>query len=234
MSQLKWWNGSAWENVKSSGAGSRGATGPTGATATTSVSSPLINSGTSTSAQLSFSPTAKLTRTMWGHVKYQTGQKYGTPTNLATSNVNSGTITFVPFLVNETITAVSLSVYVNSLAVGGTMQLGIYSSSSTKDTATTLVLDAGSVSTASTGAKTISISQSLTPGLYWLAALPLTATPSMAAFVRQSALPFVPAPKLANIFAGWAWVRTAQTSLPSTVTTALLANTSSTYVWVGF
>ncbi len=74
----------------------------------------------------------------------------------------------VPFIVPNTGTYTRISVHVQA-AGSNNMRLGIYSD--TNGVPNALVLDAGTVSVASTGQKNITISQSLSAGVYWLAFL---------------------------------------------------------------
>jgi hypothetical protein len=92
-----------------------------------------------------------------------------------------------PFIVAKTITIDRIAVNCTTLISGGGLRLGIYSDNNGEPGA--LLLDAGAVSTAATGVKTISISQQLTAGLYWLAAASSHAThafrvPAIAATVN--------------------------------------------------
>ena len=75
---------------------------------------------------------------------------------------------YIPFYVPNSITANRIAVVVLA-PVTGTVRLGIYNSSTTTLNPTTRLLDAGTVSTASSGLRAITISQALSPGLYFLA-----------------------------------------------------------------
>jgi hypothetical protein len=72
-----------------------------------------------------------------------------------------------PFQVWVTRTFDRIGVYVQTGQSSTSARLGIYSST-TANVPSALVLDAGTVSTTTNGAKEITISQQLTPGLYWL------------------------------------------------------------------
>jgi hypothetical protein len=91
----------------------------------------------------------------------------------------------IPFLVPETATYTSITIEVTTLKAGSSLRLGIYRDSSGAPGA--LVLDAGVVSGATTGAKTIVISQQLTAGWYWLACL-ANDTPTIRALTATSSL----------------------------------------------
>lgn len=79
-----------------------------------------------------------------------------------------------PFLVPKAITLDKIAVNCTTLVAGGGLRLGIYSDSNGEPGA--LVLDAGTIDSSGTGVKTKDINQTLTPGLYWLAAASKSAT----------------------------------------------------------
>ena len=73
-----------------------------------------------------------------------------------------------PFLVSQRRTIDSIQIYVTGAGAGGTQaRLGIYASDSNLYPSD-LILDAGLVSVATTGAKTIAISQVVSPQLLWM------------------------------------------------------------------
>lgn len=73
-----------------------------------------------------------------------------------------------PFLVPYKRAFDRLGVQVSGVGpANGVIRLGIYTGAGVP---TTLLLDAGTVSCATTGAKEVTISQTLDPGIYWLAA----------------------------------------------------------------
>lgn len=81
-------------------------------------------------------------------------------------------VRFIPIAVSQDETYDSIGVNVSSAGMAGEVaRLGIYQGEidSTGLQITDLVLDAGTVSVATTGNKTISINQALTQGYYWLA-----------------------------------------------------------------
>lgn len=92
------------------------------------------------------------------------------------TNSNSTSINFyqiqrylcVPILVDMTVDRIG--VYCDTAASGGATRLGIYASDANNRPGA-LVLDAGTVDTSTTGEKTITISQALTAGIYWLTAV---------------------------------------------------------------
>jgi len=85
----------------------------------------------------------------------------------------------IPYPIAATITANRIAIRVNTAVGGSQVRLGCY-----RDNGYAyphdLVFDAGLVSSASIGTKTINVSQELTPGLYWLVALSAH-TPTLAA-----------------------------------------------------
>lgn len=74
-----------------------------------------------------------------------------------------------PFFVSEETTFHEIGIRVTTLIGGSNVRLGVYRAWA--GVPKELLFDAGAVSTATTGAKTIAISQKLEPGLYFLVAL---------------------------------------------------------------
>ncbi len=79
-----------------------------------------------------------------------------------------------PFIVPKTITLDCIAVNCTTLIASGKLRLGIYSDNNGEPGS--LILDAGEVNTSATGVKTLTISQQLTAGLYWLVAASNSAT----------------------------------------------------------
>ena len=105
---------------------------------------------------------------------------YYIPSNITATGgqaLVSGDLGAVPFILAAGATLDSIGVNVTSGAAGSTVRLGIYDD----DTGYPgdLVLDAGTVDTATTGVKEASISQVLEVGRYWLAAVAQGGTPSI-------------------------------------------------------
>lgn len=98
---------------------------------------------------------------------------YGYAFNAGGITVTANRMYIVPFLVGKTTTFTRIGINVTTLAAGN-CRLGIYNASS--GLPTSLVLDAGTVSTGTTGSKEITISQSLSAGAYFLVAV-FDATP---------------------------------------------------------
>ena len=82
----------------------------------------------------------------------------------------ANTLYAVPFWVTRLKTFDRIAVDVTAEVAGKSIRLGIYNDG-TNLYPGTLVLDAGTVSAASTGLKAVTISKQLTKGLYWLAAV---------------------------------------------------------------
>lgn len=75
----------------------------------------------------------------------------------------------VPIYIPSTITFTIIGCYVDTAVASSVVRLGIYNPTAAGQPGT-LLLDAGTVSSAATGAQQATISQSLTAGLYWLTA----------------------------------------------------------------
>jgi hypothetical protein len=105
--------------------------------------------------------------------------------NLSSSNTLY--IVPLPIMSSGTVTRIGISV---TTAAAGNARLGLYEESGNGQ-AGTLLLDAGTVSTGTTGDKEITISQALSPGLYWCA-LVLDATPSLTFYGVTDIFPLFP------------------------------------------
>ena len=101
--------------------------------------------------------------------RYYSGPSTGLINTAATGGfgISSTNTVAIPFYVPATTTFDRMSVHVTGAVGASTIQLGIYNNAN--GIPTTRVLDAGTVSGASTGIKEATISQSLAPGWYWLA-----------------------------------------------------------------
>ena len=99
------------------------------------------------------------------------GRFYGNLCETATTTlaIAANILYAMPFFVPTTTTYTAISIEVTTLKAGASIQLGIYRDSGGAPGA--LVLDAGNVSAAATGLKTIVIAQTLAPGWYWTVAL---------------------------------------------------------------
>jgi len=84
-----------------------------------------------------------------------------------TSGPGADTIYAFPFVAVRAMTIDRLAVHVTTAHAGKTCRLGIYSDDG-NGAPGDLVVDAGTVSVASTGVKAATIDEALTPGVYWL------------------------------------------------------------------
>ena len=96
---------------------------------------------------------------------YSLGMFAGAATT--SGQVGQGTLLVRPFIVPIRRSFDRIGINVLTASASGAARLGIYGPGDGRPG--TLVVDAGTVSTATTGAKEITISQSLDPGIYWLA-----------------------------------------------------------------
>lgn len=103
---------------------------------------------------------------------FRTGEYYSNPfaSGSATLTLTAGLLELVPFPVARTKSFDQMAAEVTALNASGRVRLGIYQSNSSGNP-DALLLDAGTVNAVATGQRTLSISQSLTAGLYWIAAL---------------------------------------------------------------
>ncbi len=100
--------------------------------------------------------------------KWVTGNLYGIPAyGVTTRLLTQGEQQAAPIWVPNTVTATSLKIEVTTIgSTGSVIRLGIYNDNLGQPG--TLLVDAGTVSGTTTGVKSATISQVLTPGLYWL------------------------------------------------------------------
>ena len=97
------------------------------------------------------------------------------------SSFTVGRLICIPFIVGTDTTFDRIQIEVTSAAAaGGTASLGIYADGG-DGFPDSLILDAGSVDTDSTGEKAIVINENLAPGMVWLACVPLNESPSLSA-----------------------------------------------------
>lgn len=105
-----------------------------------------------------------------GLPRYQWLPGQYTPPGISTgASPTAESITFIPVLVYESLTTEKIGCKVTTAVFGSYSELAIYNGAN--GAPTSLLLNAGSVSTGTTGTKTITIDQAITPGLYFLAIL---------------------------------------------------------------
>ena len=123
-------------------------------------------------------------------IPYSAGKYYSSPNinALTTLALSANTLYGIPFLVPALVTATSINIEVTTQSAGNNLRMGIYNDSS--GAPGSLVLDAGTVSLTGTGGKAITISQSLSPGWYWLACV-TNGTPTVRALSQTNALPML-------------------------------------------
>ncbi len=144
---------------------------PAVAPATIAVTAPIVNTGTTENAivGIDLSNIGVKYASPW-QVKYRSGYWYepknGSQILVSTYSLNR--LLLVPLFVTETITIDRIGAECTSPVNFSTFRLGIYNSDS-NGVPSTLLLDAGTIDTSTLGAKTITISQTLTAGLYYLA-----------------------------------------------------------------
>jgi len=98
---------------------------------------------------------------------------HGTAISRSTANyaINGGTIAFCPFIVTKSEKFDQIGINVNT-AGSGNARLGVYKAAEKSKDPRGLIIDAGEVSIASTGVKTISTTIKLNKGLYYLVVFP--------------------------------------------------------------
>jgi hypothetical protein len=152
-------------------AGATGATGATGASGIIAVTAPITNSGTSTSANIGIdlSNIALKYANPW-QITYRSGYFYESTTGgtINTSQFTRNRLHVQPLFINQSITIDRIGAECTAAVASSTYRLGIYSANS-NGVPTSLILDAGTIDTSSTGLKTITINQTLNAGFYYLA-----------------------------------------------------------------
>jgi hypothetical protein len=179
--------------------GDTGATGATGASGVVTVNAPLTNAGTPSAADLSVSAgttsaagvlqltdsvasTSTTTAATPAAVKVaydiavpkpmvtkSSPLYYKTPADtLSPINVVNSRAYYTPIFIDKTTSFDRIAIRTSTFVGTSTVRLGIYNDTNGKPS--TVALDAGTVScTAATTVYEITISQSLAPGIYWLA-----------------------------------------------------------------
>lgn len=147
-----------------------------------------------------------------------TGQ-YTSTSSITTAATTRDTnrLYYLPFLITVTTTfdRIAINHALTAAGAGSVVRLGIYNS--TDGLPSTLVLDAGpnvDLSTAA-GFKFIAISQTLTPGLYWLAAVPQITSGSPTFTVAP---PSIAVPSDGSVSAGTKFQSGVTGALPATAT----------------
>lgn len=152
--------------------------------------SAITINGTSVSLGGSTTVSGGAADAMRGYYKLETGMYYRPypETVLTQDNVSSANRGYmVPIVLGESVTFDRIAVTVaGSATAGSTARLAIYSSNSS-GVPTTRVADYGTVDTSTTGAKSITISQTLSAGIYWIAISCSSTTPLFLSIGNNSA-----------------------------------------------
>src|SRR5579859_8225321 len=117
------------------------------------------------------------------------GRYYSSPlvNTLATFTHTLNVLYAIPFHVPYPATFTSINIEVTTLGSGNHIRLGIYNDNN--GVPGSLVLDAGTVLTTTTGGKSIVINQTLVAGWYWLASVSDSSTPVVRAISQSTASP---------------------------------------------
>jgi hypothetical protein len=148
---------------------------------------------------------------------------------LTTSNYIQNRLYCYPLFIQETITIDRLNVEVTSNQASTTWRIGIYTPDS-NGVPSTLLLDAGTVATTSTGLKTITVSQTLTAGLYYIAGVWQggSTSPTLRAYGNTSGnwAPVVSTNQQTNTILTAYYVDSVSGALANITSTTLIANTN--------
>jgi hypothetical protein len=146
---------------------------------------------------------------------------------LTTSNYVQNRLYCYPLFIQETITIDRLSVEVTTLQASTTWRIGIYTPDS-NGVPSTLLLDAGTVDSSSGGLKTITVSQTLTAGLYYIAGVWQggSTSPGLRAYGNTSGnwAPVVSTNQQTNIILTAYFVDSVSGALANITSTTLIAN----------
>ena len=224
--------------------GPQGATGPTGAAGATGATGQGVPTGGTTGQALT-----KINATDYNTQWSSSVSKYGgnvkpiggTMTSVLAApglvtlggnqisgiTYTAGSIFYFPIFVDYPMTVTQVQTNVSTLAASGTAVLGIYTANSSLQPVS-LVSSFGTISTATTGLKTItSLSVSLSRGFYLMAFLPLTANPVMRGHYAMPAWgDYIQSAGTGSIV--YYQTATGQTSLPSSPVAWTLFQSSST------
>lgn len=172
--------------------------------------------------------TAATSATTDFQVRLQVSAQYITTAASATSSTMSANrCYYLPIQVVRTATFDRIGVeHTATTAANAVARLGIYNS--TNDLPSSLVLDAGTVDLSTAAAlKTITISQSLTPGIYWLACVVNSATP-----VLRTGAPTIVVPSSDTTNNGTKFENGVTGNLPSTATPGTANASPPPIIWL--
>lgn len=122
-------------------------------------------------------------------------QWYTSPTNgtaLTTGALTANRLYAIPFIVTKVMTVDQMSINVTTLGSGSSVRVGIYADNGNNYPGA-LVVDGGSVSTATLGVKTYTagLPATLDAGLYWLAIVSNATAPTIRSFAVASLNPIL-------------------------------------------
>jgi hypothetical protein len=123
------------------------------------------------------------------HLPYITGRYYSSFLAQTSGSTVGGKA--VPYFVTKDQAFDRIACFCTTIGAGSTVRLGIFADNA--GVPGTVVVDAGTVDTSgATGVKELTIAQTLTAGLYWLAAVPQGGTTPGLAVANQGATSFQP------------------------------------------
>lgn len=127
---------------------------------------------------------------------FTTGYSYGPQTGTPSSSAaTAGQLHAYPLIINRASQAFDrIGINVNTGATGSTVRLGIYADSGGLPGA--LLVDAGTVDTATAGDKVLTIAQTLSRGRYWVAAVAQGGAPTLGTVTGVS--PYVGKPTVSG------------------------------------
>ena len=152
------------------------------------------------------------------YLPYRSGGTFAyLPAFSSTSNTatSTGTLYAIPFFVPVTTTFVKIIGLVATGITNGQLRMGIYST--TGGVPDALVLDAGTVAATTSADAPITISQSLTPGWYWLACVTQVAAPTLTCSTGNAVNPMANIPTTGSIRSGGPMHGYSQTGVTSTL-----------------
>lgn len=163
----------------------------------------------------------------------------GANTASTSSTLVAGTLRLAPWLVHRAITIDRIGAEITTIGdVGSLLRLGIYADNGNAHPGS-LVLDAGTIAGDSATGQTLTISQALQPGLYWIGGViqAATTTQPTVRVVGGSWVPPIPLPMGSSApSAGTAYIGHSMTgvtgALPATFDTTVTGQITLPRVWV--
>jgi len=154
--------------------------------------------------------------------RWKTGDYYESQMvgfNIANFTMTAGTVYYVPIVIPPGSAFTEIGINVATAAAGSALHFGIWSASNGQPNA--LIQNFGNVASTTTGAKSITgitLSGTVTGGLYWLGIMALGGTPQVSAHALVAGMPaYIGAGSIGETQRG-GWDQTGQASLPATAT----------------